>query len=90
MLTASLWCLRAAEIRKADRAGLERKQQIRIMYLGILGMERKLKKIINSFSISSAVQVLPGSGKSHCRQVIILIDTVNGTIKLEKITWQLR
>lgn len=50
-------------------------------------MERKLYENI---SLSSAVRVLPGRVESHCRQVIILIDTVNGTIKLEKITWQLR
>lgn len=59
-----------------------------LIYWEILGVKRSYKNI--SFPISSAVQELPGRVKSHCRWVIILIDTVNGTIKLEKIMWQLR
>lgn len=88
MLTVSAWPENSQD-QESRQKELERKQGIKIIYWEILGMKRSFKKNI-SFSISSAVQELPGRVKSHCRWVIILIDTVNGTIKLEKIIWQLR
>lgn len=67
---ASISCF-LFSLRQQQRLGrqwrvVERKWWIRIMYLGILGMDWKGKK---SFSISSAVQVLPGRVRSRWRRL---------------------